>query len=451
MRTRVLVLAALALPSALAAQLPASFNPRSLALGGAYTSIARGWEASLSNPAMLAALGRPGFTLGLPNVGLETGSNSYSLSDFRKYANRTLSDEDKAYLLGRITEDDSALTLRTIAGAAPVGLSIGPVAFAAYTIGYMDVSMGADAVELLLYGNAHRSAPGDAFTARGSGGSGWAATTLAGSIAFQIAQLPMGRLAVGATYKRILGHSLGRASETSSSFVVNPQFQVSAAGHAVYTDRSDCGESSFSLSSSSDPCSLNAGAGYGVDVGAVLQMRGRAVTLSAVLVNAVGSMSWEADRFIYERTANSLAENPDGSITEDTTRILLRGAAIEGDPIARGYRDSLLAHSDFARVLRVGAALRRGGWLTLTMGGSLRLADGLDPQPAQTLSAGGEMRLLKILPLRAGVTTDLGKTIAFSAGSGIQLLGLNVDASIASISGSDRPGVVVGVGASILW
>ena len=248
MRTTTLLIAGLALPTALAAQLPATFNPRSIALGGAYTSLARGWEAALGNPAMLAARGRPGFSLGLPNVSFETGSNAYSLGDIQKYANRTLSDEDKAYLLNQITLDDTALTLRMVPGAAPFGLSIGPVAIAAYTTGYMDMSMGADAVELILYGNAHRAAPGDLFTARGSGGNGWAATTLAGAIAFPVANLPMGRLTVGATYKHVLGHALGRFAETSSSFQVNPTFVASAAGHAVYADMgTDCGTGAFSL------------------------------------------------------------------------------------------------------------------------------------------------------------------------------------------------------------
>src|SRR5512132_3989876 len=108
--TKLLLLAGLALPSALAAQLPSTFNPRSIALGGAYTSLARGWEAPLSNPAMLAAIGNPGFTLGLPTANFETGSNTYTFGDFRKYANRTLTDADKAYLLNRITQDDSVLT-----------------------------------------------------------------------------------------------------------------------------------------------------------------------------------------------------------------------------------------------------------------------------------------------------------------------------------------------------
>jgi hypothetical protein len=439
------------LPTALAAQLPATFNPRSLALGGAYTSLARGWEAALSNPAMLAAAGRPRFSIGLPNVGVETGSNTYSFSDFRRFANSTLDSADKQYLIDEIRRDgDSALTLRTIVGAAPVGLSFGPIAVAAYTTGYVDLSMGADAIELILFGNAHRSSPGEFFTARGSGGSGWSATTLAASIALPLANLPLGRLSVGATYKHLLGHTLGRAAEISSRFQVNPTFNVNAAAHAIYTDQgTSCDTRSFSLSASDDPCALNAGSGYGVDVGAILQ-RGRGFTLSAVFTNAMGSMTWNADRLVYERTLDTLREQSGG--VRDTAIVTeLRGAAIDADPIARAMRDSLLAHADFSQVVRFGAALRRGTWLTLTAGGSFRLREGLDPEPAQTVSAGGELRLLKIIAMRGGISSDLGQTLVLSGGAGIQLLGLNIDASIAGISGSDRPGVIVGLGASLLW
>jgi len=262
--TKLLLLAGLALPSVAVAQLPITFNPRSIALGGAYTSLARGWEAALSNPAMLAAVGNPSITIGLPSVNVETGSNTYTFSDFRTYANKTLNAADKAYLLHQVTKNaDSALTLRTIFGAAPFGISLGRFALATYTTGNMDMSMGADAVELALYGNAHRSGPGQFFTAHGSGGSGWAASVLAGSFAWPVMNSPMGRLTVGATYKKVLGHAMAVGGELSSHFQVNPQFTANVAGQAIYTDEggNNCGSRSFSLSASGDPCSLNAGAG----------------------------------------------------------------------------------------------------------------------------------------------------------------------------------------------
>ena len=80
---RTLPLTLLLAPTVLTAQLP---NPslRGLGLGGSYTILARGYEATAWNPAALAVRGNPSFTLGLPAAQLEFGSNSYGLSDFLK-------------------------------------------------------------------------------------------------------------------------------------------------------------------------------------------------------------------------------------------------------------------------------------------------------------------------------------------------------------------------------
>ncbi len=443
MRRTVLFLAGLVAPAALLAQLPTT-SPRSLALGGAYTSLARGWEAVSWNPALLAARGRPRFTLGLPQLSFEFGSNSYGFGDFRKYANRTLDAADKAYLLGKI---DTSLTVREILAVSPVGISIGRFAFTAATSGDMDASLGKDAVDLALNGNAHRSGPGEYFTARGSGANGWAATTLAGSFAWPF-QTSLGRLALGATYKRVIGHFIGRAAETSSSFQVNPAFDVSASGHTIYTDYSRA----YRLSGPGDLLGGEgkAGSGYGVDLGATLELEGRSLMLSAVIVNALGGMSWDEDRFAYERSAASVSQTAGGQIVDDTTRVeLTTKGQIDADPQARGLRDSLLAHAGFARVVRAGMALRRGA-LSLAAGGQLRLSKGLDRVPSASIGAGAEIRLLRVLPLRAGAATDFN-SVTLSAGSGLQLLGLNADISVATISGSKRPGVVLGLGIGFIY
>lgn len=446
MRPSTLALAGLLLPAALCAQLPDP-STRALALGGAYTSLARGYEAVAWNPAMLATSGRPGFTLGLPHLTVEFGSNTYSFGDARKYANHFLDDVDKQYLLDQISLDDSVLTVRDITGISPIGLSIGPFAFSAGTTGDLDFSLGRDAVELALYGNAARSGPGEFFTARGSRARGWAATTLAGSFAHAF-RVPAGRLSVGVTYKKVIGHALARAAETASSFQVNPVFDVSAAGHAIYTNYS----SSYDPSGPGDLLGGEgkAGSGYGVDVGGALQLGGRQLTLSAVLVNALSSMTWDASRFAYERATYEVVQSADGSVQDTLIRTTLETEAqIDVDPIARAYRDSLLANADFARVLRVGLAYRRG-MLTLAGGGQLRLSEGLDRQPQQQLSGGAEYRLLHVLAIRVGAASDF-KSLVLSGGTGIQFLGINIDLSAASISGSDRPGAVFGVGMGLIW
>lgn len=441
MRRSAIVLAALLAPAALRAQLPDA-SPRSLALGGAYGAMARGFEAVAWNPAMLAVQGRPGFTLALPRLSMEVGSNTYSWADIQHYANRHLTDQDKQALLTKIGTD-SSLTIRSIVGVTPIGFSIGPFAFLAATSGNMDLSVGRDAVELALYGNAHRAGAGQYFTARGSGGNAWAATTLGVSFAHGFA-IPAGHLAVGATYKVVIGHFLGRAQEVSSSFTLNPLLQANGEGQALYTDYA----SGYKPKGPGDILGGQgkAGSGFGVDLGGALQLAGSSVTVSATLVNLLGKMTWDQARFTYERTGYTLTQTATGGVTEDSSRTILRSeAAIGGDAVARSLRDSLLAHADFARLLRLGVALRSGP-LTISGGAQVRLKEGLDQQPAQALSGGVEYRLLGILPLRAGANWDFGDSFTLAAGTGLKLAFFHLDASAAMISGNVRPGVVFGAG-----
>lgn len=445
MRRMMFVVAGLLAPASLTAQVPGAVT-RALGMGGAYTALARGYEAVAWNPAMLAATGRPGVSIALPQAATELGSNTYGFSDFRTYANRTLSDADKQDLLNRITADDSVLRLRTVAGVIPIALSIGPFALSLSTAGDMDMTIGRDAVELALLGNAARSDPGEFFTAAGASARGWAVTTLAGSFA-QAFRLPMGRLALGVTYKRITGHFIGRAAETASSFAVNPTFQVTAAGHAIYTSYPDNYDpSGFGDIFGGD---AKAGSGFGVDVGGVLQLGGRRLTLSAVLVNALGSMEWDPARFRYDRVAFVVQETG-GTLVDSEVRTSLEGSAISGDAGARALRDEVLANSDFSRYIRGGAAWR---WGALSVAGDVlvRLTEGLDRVPAKQVAGGAEYRLLGFLPLRGGVATDLANTLMVSAGTGLSLFGVNVDASIAHLGGDVRPGIIVGFGMGIIF
>ncbi len=434
MRRSMMALMLLA-PSALAAQLP---NTSTRALGmGAYTVYAQGFEATAWNPAVLGLRNRPGFSLGLPQASLEFGSSDLGFGDFRKYADKFLTDADKADILGKI---DTALGIRTVGGIMPIGLSIGPLALTLATSGAVDGRLGKDAVELALYGNAGRSGPGQVFTASGTRGSGWAATTAAASYGMHLVTTPLGRITVGVTGKLIWGNGVLRANETASQFGINPTFQAHAAGHTVYTDYEDFGNS--------NPFDAP-GHGFGLDVGGVLELPG-GLTVGATLVNVINSMSWKADRWRYERVDYSVTQNATGGLVDDTVHVVLKGSAIDGDAVARAYRDSVIDGAHFARLARVGVGLRLGK-LNLAADGQLRLSDGLDHPPSQFVSAGAEYVLLGILPLRVGVGTDFAKQFTFSGGTGIHLGPVHFDVSAANITGDVNPGVRVGAGLGLIF
>lgn len=445
MKRMSLVLAGLLAPALLHAQLPDP-STRALGMGGAYTSSARGYEAVAWNPAMLAAVGHPGLTIDLPHLNLEFGSNSYGLSDVRKYANSYLDDAAKQTLLDKIK--DSTLSLRSVVGVAPFGLSIGPFALAVGTAGQMNVGVGKDAVRLALFGNAPRPGTSSLFTAAGSNGRAWAATTIAGSFALPF-QIPLGHLAVGATYKYVIGHFLGRATDLGTQVTTVPLFQATEAGQAIYTNYgSDCTFQPLG----GGTCGGKAGSGYGVDLGGTLQLLGRNVTLSAVLVNVIGKMSWDADRLYYDRSVKMSTQTASGSV-EDTTlsQVTLKSsAAIAADAQASQLRSDLLANASFSKLARAGIALRNGD-LTLAADAQIRLKEGLDQQPSQQLAGGVEYRVLGFLPLRAGLSSDFAGASAIAGGFGFQLAGINLDFSAADLFGATRPGVRLGFGLGLIF
>jgi hypothetical protein len=449
MKRTMLVLAGLLVPATVLAQLPDP-STRALGMGDAYTAIARGYEAVAWNPSLLAAVGRPGFTIGLPHVAVEVGSNTYGFSDFRKYANSFLDDATKQALLDKIT--GSTLTIRTLVGVQPFGLSVGPFALMVGASGQVDGSIGKDAVRLAFFGNAPRPGTSNTFTAAGSTGRAWAATTAAGSFALPF-PIPLGRLSVGATYKYIIGNFLGTAGDLGTQVAFNPLFTATEAGQAVYTNYDkNCSSNGNSFQPlGTGTCGAKAGNGYGVDLGATLQFARGGITLSAVVVNAFGSMTWDQSRMGYDRTLRQTTQLSSGTV-KDTLIVQqsLQGAGISTNAQASALRDSLLANANFSRLARVGIALK-SGQLTLAADAQIRLKAGLDEQSEKLVSAGAEYRLLGILPLRVGASTDFAGATMLSAGTGLQLLGINIDASIANISGTTRPGVRLGFGVGLIW
>lgn len=438
MRRRLLTLLPLLAPTALMAQLP---NTSTRALGlGAYTVIARGYEAAAWNPALLGMRGNPGLTIGLPQASMEFGSSAFGLSDFQKYSGKFLSAADKAYLLGKI---DTTLGIRDNISVSPFGLSIGHFALSIGVAGDVQGQLGKDAVDLALNGNA--SNPARLFSAAGSGGSGWAATTAALSVGWPLHILPIGRLSVGGSFKKIWGMGLGYGiADTSSRFQVQGPngFNVQSSGQAIYTD--------YSGANKINGLSNVPGSGYGVDVGGVLQLPA-GLTVGLSLVNVIGSMTWNASHLRYERGTYTVTQSATGGGVNDThTDSILTGAQINGDPRAKAFRDSVLTHSGFARLARAGASLHVGK-LLVAADAQVRLSDGIDHPPAQLVSGGAEYVLFGILPLRAGLGTDFANQFTFSGGTGLYLGPVHLDLGAADITGSKNPGVRVGAGLSLIF
>jgi len=429
--------AALVFPTALAAQLPRS-STRAIGMGGAYTALARGWETIAWNPAMLGVRGQPHLTIGLPQLSAEIGNNAFTISDIRDYADKDLSDADKQYLLDRIVNDDSTWIVRGDVQAHALGMSIGPMAFSYTASGFVSASANRDAVELMFNGNGGFSGTGDFFRLAGSGGDGWAVSTLAGSYAFPL-NTGMGRLSVGFTGKYVMGSFLGTARDQGSIVTGD---SVLASGQVLYTEYEN-GFEGMGLFKRS------AGSGLAVDVGGALELS-NSMIVSVALVNVFSTLSWDEDRLRYDRTDYTLRFGANGVVSDTSSQTTLRGAAIASDPAAAALRDTLLENADFSRLLRGGVAWRLAGF---TLGGDMqvRLSQGLDRTPAFKMGVGAEKVLFGFWPLRAGFMSDFEETTAFTAGTGLKLGPVHLDLSGAAIMGTRHPGVIVGAGIGLIF
>jgi hypothetical protein len=439
MRRPLALLALCVLPAAAAAQVPTA-TPRALAMGNAYSALARGFEAIAWNPALLASTHGYGVTVGLPAGSAEVGNNAFSIDDILTYRDKDLSDADKQYLLDRVVNDDSTLQARGNFGVHSLGFSIGSFAVSLSSSGYVQAQASRDAVEFALNGNGAFAGTGNFFDLAGSGGRAWAATTLAGSYA-RFFPTPMGRLNVGVTAKRVWGNFLGLARDDGSQVGTDT---VNATGQVIYTDYPQ-----GDFSGIGDIFGKSAGTGFGVDLGGALELDDR-LTVSLALINAFGSMSWKEDRLRYERASYTVALDANGTVRDTTSDSSLVGAEIDTDAQAVALRDSLLQTEGFARLLRGGVAYRVAGF---TLGGDvqMRLSTGVDRQPDFMVGGGAEYVVLGFLPLRAGIRTDFGDVTAFSGGTGLRLGPFALDLSAAAIMGSSNPGVIVGAGFGLFF
>ena len=76
---------------------------RAVAMGRSMTASARGYEAVAWNPALLGMPGSPGFSLSLPQIGINAYSNALGPSDlWHYYRIDTLSTQDKNDILTKI-------------------------------------------------------------------------------------------------------------------------------------------------------------------------------------------------------------------------------------------------------------------------------------------------------------------------------------------------------------
>ena len=367
-----LALGAASFPGTASGQLP-SASTAPLGTANNYSTLARGFTAIALNPAGLGMPGNPRFSLTFLPVQVQAGLNAISVADIAAFDELKIPVATKEEWLQSVITEGS-LALRGGFAVTELALSAGPIGFQVSTVGDVNASLGPDAVELALFGNAGRTGTARDMTLEGTSGDGWLATTAALAFGRPLpgVRIKGGRFAAGATLKYTVGHVVALVRDDGSTITANPiGIELSLPSIAP------------------DSLTGNNGTGMGLDLGVAWE--GSTWAFSAALQNVFNSFQWNLDDFAY-RPGDVVAE-------VDSTATDFDAVPAASAPLA--LQNELLAQS-FGTALNLGATYRATDQLTLT--GDLRKDGGetLVVGEGSHIGVGFEFRGLPFLPLRGG-------------------------------------------------
>jgi Family of unknown function (DUF5723) len=411
-----LLLAAVTLLGPDSATAAAKTSVRAAAMGGAFTAVAEGVQATRWNPANLAWSDPSEFGIELFSTAASVANNGIDLDLYNRTAGARLDDADKLAILSSIPSD--GLATRLDAGASVLGFHYGQVALSFGGEASAYSRLPHDVFQLVLMGNAVADSL-DFSQAEGEAIS-YASARL--SAASSLGETPFGRMNVGLTISYLEGLAYGRLEKMEGSLVTRPTGIMGRAEALLTT--------------------AGRGQGLGLDLGVATEWnsnwRG-----GATLENVYGRIEFNSN--LEERTFLA---------STDTLDIVTVQEVESPDSLYTSTNQVKKIDSfsvDLPRVLRVGIA-RHGERSVLALeyeqGFSTRA--GASSTPAAAI--GAEWRALNWLPLRFGVSGGGQRGSSASAGFGLRLASFRLDVAAATIGslwpGNPR-GVVLGIGTGL--
>lgn len=372
-------------------------NPRAVAMGGAYTALARDLEAPQWNPANLGLSDGGSFSINLFSAGLRLKNNSFSLDDYNKYNGKFLTDDDKNDIMNDIPNEGLNVDLGLEASA--LNFTIGNLAVTYGGLGASSIYLDRDPFELLLMGNAvlHELQMSD------SKSEAYAVGDVALSYGQAVKRWLGGEFAVGASFHYLQGLAYGKI--------------VDAQGGVATTDTGFVGSGYARLRTALG------GVGYSSDIGLAVRFE-KDWYFSAAWQNVASKITWNRETeerlfafemkpvtvdFLSEDDSDSLVTNTDTTYAVEQFSSRLTPSVRMG--LAKKYR-KMVWSVDYEQALFSGPG------------------QSINPK----LTAGLEYRLLGWLPLRAG----LGGDGSYSTGFGLDFGPCNFDVGLAN-AGSPSP------------
>lgn len=386
-------------------------NARSVALGGAYTALARGVEAPRWNPANLGLSSQDGFHLNLFSVGLGLHNNSFSKHQYDLYNGSFLSPEDKEEILNSIPAEGLRVDFDTEIQA--LGLSFGTFAFTAAGIATSDFTLSKDIVDLLLNGNELNRR----YNLEATEGEGWVISSFGFSTGIPLEIPKFKEFSLGATIKYLKGFGYGKVIEAKSTLTTEID-GVHGSGKVVIDY-------------------ARGGSGMAFDFGAAAILN-QNWSVSFGFHNLLNFISWtsETQRFTYTFTADTISaeraeKNDIDSLFIDSDE------NIDIQPFSQYLPPELrIGMARTTKRLAIAVDLVQG----------LKRTAGVSTTPKFAL--GTEFRLIHFLPLRTGFTFGGKRGFSSAAGFAFDLSFFSLDFAISSKGGMFSG---KGLGAAFGW
>ncbi|MFQ5674429.1 MAG: DUF5723 family protein [bacterium] len=392
----VLTVTALGLTSSLYSQSGIS-NARSVAMGSAYTAIARAVESPSWNPANLGLSGNNVYHFNLLSLGFGISNNSFSMKHYDLYNGKYLTVEDKQDILASIPAEGLIFDFGTEVQA--LGVAFGPLAITASGFAVSDFTLSKDVVDLILNGNEFKRS----YNIGDTDGEAWGVSSVGLSLAFPLSRGPSHEFAVGATVKYLHGLAYGKVREATTT--IKSDFDGLHTAGRVVIDRALGGN------------------GFSIDAGAATRTGNW--TLSAGVANLSNYINWKNDtkRFTYQFQADSVTVESVADTDIDSV-FIDSDETVDIDPFT----------TKLPTELRVGLARTTKRFtFGLDFTKAFRRAPGVSSKPKYSL--GTELRPIHFLPLRAGVSFGGNRGFITSAGFALDFSIFSWDFAVASPGG----------------
>ncbi len=388
-------------------------SARAAAMGGAYTALASGPAAPRFNPANLALKNYKNYGIELVGVGASVTNNSFTLADYNKYSGAFLSDADKTDILGKIPAE--GLKLSADVDASTAAIALGSFAISMTGSAAADLNLNKELVDLVLNGNTYA----DTIDVTGSYANGLSYASAGVSYGLSLFRQGSRQLAVGATGRYLRGIAIEEVTDLQGGIATYAN-GFAGAGHVIAR-------------------TATGGAGYAVDLGAALKLN-NTYTIGAKIESFLSHLKWdhkpEERGYVFSFDSMTVDNSDADYVTSDN------------------YTKDIPAFTTTLPArLTVGIGKTHGKLIWgVDWEQGFRTSPGASTKPR--LSAGTELSLIPMIPLRAGYAVGGGGHSAVSFGAGLKLLGYYLDAAVVSgstFSAYSSRGVNVAFSTGILF